>query len=63
MEKILWGKISLEKEQKILKKYKKYKYNGCEKVLETGNTEIFTKDVLGLDKKGYNNGKKKRKNA
>lgn len=36
------------KEQKILQQYKNQRYIGaC--VLESGNTELFTKDVLGLD--------------
>lgn len=36
-----------EEEQKIIKKYKKYQVDN--KVLQVGNTEIFTFDILGLD--------------
>ena len=35
-------------EQQILKQYKDYKYIG-EPLLSSGNTELFTSDVLGLD--------------
>ena len=35
-------------EQRILKEYKEFKYIG-EALLKTGNTEMFNKDVLGLD--------------
>ncbi len=43
------GSISYDKEQTLLKRYKKYQYKGP-KLLESGDTECFTKDVLGLDK-------------
>lgn len=35
-------------EQKILKDYKQYQYTGLN-ILKSGNTELFTIDVLGLD--------------
>lgn len=38
------GQDAYDKEQEILKKYKKYKYNGPD-VLESGNTELFTIDI------------------
>lgn len=38
------GQDAYDKEQEILKKYKKYKYNGPD-VLESGNTELFTVDI------------------
>lgn len=41
------GQDAYNWEQKILKKYKKYKYKGP-KVLDSGNTELFTEDVLAL---------------
>lgn len=42
------GQEAYEEEQKILQQYKNQRYIGaC--VLESGNTELFTKDVLGLD--------------
>jgi len=44
------GEDALKKEQSILKKYKKYKYLG-DNVLKSGNTELFTEDVLQLDNK------------
>ena len=43
------GKIPYELEQRILKKHKAFQYKGP-KVLKGGNTELFTKDVLGKDK-------------
>ena len=47
------GYEALEKEQKILKEYKDFLYNGNEKILiSNGNTEIFVKDILNLDRKG-----------
>ena len=42
------GRFAYEKEQEILKKYKKFKYVG-EDIITGGNNELFTKDVLGLD--------------
>jgi hypothetical protein len=42
------GADARRKEQAILQKYAAYKYNG-ERVLQSGNTECFTRDVLGLD--------------
>ena len=41
------GKDAYDWEQKMLKKYKKYKYKGP-KILDSGNTELFTEDVLAL---------------
>lgn len=41
------GKDALDKEQEILRMYKNHKYEG--ELLESGNTELFTFDVLGLD--------------
>lgn len=38
------GQDAYDKEQEILKKYKRYKYNGPD-VLESGNTELFTVDI------------------
>ena len=47
------GYEAFEKEQKILKEYKDFLYNGDEKILiSNGNTEIFIKDILNLDRKG-----------
>ena len=45
------GKEAYSKEQKILKKYAKYRYTGND-ILMSGNTELFTKDVLGKDTQG-----------
>ncbi len=42
------GKLAFDVEQKQLRKFKKHAYTGP-KVLPSGNTELFTKDVLGLD--------------
>lgn len=43
----LFGSLAIEEEQKILKKYKKYRYKG-QPFLKYGNTELFTKDVLKI---------------
>ena len=42
------GKLALRREKEFLVKHKKWKYRGLA-VLRDGNTELFTKDVLGLD--------------
>lgn len=42
------GSDALVKEQEILKLYKEFKYIG-DPLLSSGNTELFTYDVLGLD--------------
>lgn len=50
------GKECYMQEQQILKQYKKHKYTGPPLLL-SGNTELFTTDILGLDsasKKGNN---------
>lgn len=47
-EHFLLGKLAKEKEREILTKYKDWLYKG-DYVLKNGNTECFTKDVLGLD--------------
>jgi Zn finger protein HypA/HybF involved in hydrogenase expression len=43
------GQDCREKEKQILSEYKAYKYEGPN-LLESGNTELFTKDVLNKDK-------------
>lgn len=43
------GKDAYEKEQKILKKFAHLKWKG-QRLLKNGNTELFTCDVLKLDK-------------
>ena len=43
------GKKAFKKEQKILKKYIKYRYYGQKVMKYSGNSELFTHDVLGLD--------------
>jgi hypothetical protein len=51
MEKhFLIGSLAKDEESKILKKYKKYRYDDTD-VLMSGNSELFTKDVLNLDAK------------
>ena len=44
------GQDAYDLEQRILKKHKEFRYRGTD-VLASGNTELFTKDVLGFDKK------------
>lgn len=39
--------IALAREQELLKKYKKYRYYG-KKVLASGNTELFRKELVEL---------------
>ena len=41
------GKDALKQEQRILSEFSEYRYTGP-KVLNSGNTELFTKDVLNL---------------
>jgi hypothetical protein len=49
------GRKAREMEKDVLDRFKSFRYNG-ETVLEgSGNTELFTKDVLGLDV-GFNEG-------
>lgn len=43
------GQDAWDKEKEILTKYKEYKYTGPD-VLDSGNTELFTIDVLALEK-------------
>lgn len=42
------GVDALQMEQEILEQYSDFLYVGCD-ILQNGNTELFTKDVLGLD--------------
>jgi Zn finger protein HypA/HybF involved in hydrogenase expression len=42
------GEDCRQKEKQILSKYKAYKYTGTS-LLESGNTELFYKDILNLD--------------
>jgi len=42
------GKDAFKKEQSIIKTYKKFRYK-TDNLLESGNTELFNKDVLQLD--------------
>ena len=43
------GRNAHKEEQRILNEFKEFKWNG-EKLLKSGNTELFDRDVLGLDK-------------
>lgn len=49
----LVGANARTEEQEIIKKYKEFKYIGENVLHSGGNTELFTKDVLGLDKECY----------
>ena len=49
-EPFIFGWFAYQKEQSILRKYKTFKYRGAN-FLKSGNTELFTKDVLKLDTK------------
>lgn len=42
------GKAAYTNEQQILKQFEHYKYIGTD-VLKSGNTELFTKDILNMD--------------
>ena len=42
------GSDAVRLEQKLLKQYKEYQYIGPN-VLKSGNTELFTEDVLSLE--------------
>ena len=41
----------MEKETEVKRKYKEYRYKGQD-VLDSGNTELFTVDILALHKQG-----------
>lgn len=41
------GQDAYDKEQKILKKYKEFKYEGSD-VLSSGSMELFTVDIRNL---------------
>lgn len=45
---------AFDKEQSLLKYYKNYQYTGPDILASGGNTELFTVDVLGLDKGNKN---------
>jgi hypothetical protein len=42
------GSDALNMETKILRDYKEFRYKG-DKIMQNGNTELFTKDILNLD--------------
>jgi len=44
----LYGVMAYDEEKRLLLKHKEHRYYG-EKILSSGNTELFTKDVLNLD--------------
>jgi ribosomal protein L44E len=46
------GEDAYKREQEILNKFDEFRYKGNEQILESGNTELFIKDVLGLDVDG-----------
>jgi len=43
------GSDAYREEQRLIKANKQHKYTG-DRVLESGNNELFTRDILGLDK-------------
>ena len=43
-------KEAIKEEKRILKEYSKFKYQGPPFLSRSGDTELFTKDILGLDK-------------
>ena len=45
----LLGSLALDHEHRVLKAHKKHRYKGRRVFNHIGNTELFTKDVLGLD--------------
>jgi Zn finger protein HypA/HybF involved in hydrogenase expression len=45
------GQHAAEREAVIISQFARYKYYGSTILVGSGNTELFTKDVLGLDKK------------
>ncbi len=44
----LYGVMAYDEEKRLLEKHKEYRYYG-DKILISGNTELFTKDILNLD--------------
>ena len=45
------GQIAAKREAVIISQFARYRYYGPDILVGSGNTELFTKDVLGLDKK------------
>jgi hypothetical protein len=45
------GQRAAEREAEIISEFSRYRYYGPAILVGSGNTELFTKDVLGLDKK------------
>lgn len=43
------GQDAYDKEQMILANHQWDRYEGPDKILESGNTELFTRDIRGLD--------------
>ena len=46
------GKEAADRENTILHQFAHFKYNGPDVLMGSGNTELFTRDVLNLDIKG-----------
>lgn len=44
------GYLAYEEEQRLLKRYKNFKYLGPNVLIKGGNSELFTEDILGYDK-------------
>jgi len=51
-ESYLFGFLAYEKEQRILAQHAAHKYTGAN-LLVSGNTELFTRDILNLDKAAH----------
>jgi hypothetical protein len=51
-ESYLFGFLAYEKEQRILAQHAAHKYTGAN-LLVSGNTELFTSDILNLDKAAH----------
>lgn len=50
------GRDAAERESEILSQFAGDRYYGPEILVGAGNTELFTRDVLGLDKRDHKQG-------
>ena len=51
------GRVAVEREAEILYQYAGDRYYGPDILVGAGNTELFTHDVLGLDRRDHEHGR------
>jgi hypothetical protein len=50
------GRVAAEREAEILSRFSRFRYYGPHILVGAGNTELFTQDVLGLDRRDHEHG-------